>query len=117
VTGGSNYTFSVWAKSPSASATVTPYGYVSWFDSASSTLDGYWVYPDNSSVGNDWTEISFGWATAPVGTTSATFYLAGYLNLEAGGILYDDASMSLIPEPVTMSLLGLGALMLRRRKK
>ena len=67
--------------------------------------------------------VDFGTYTAPVGTVAGVFYLTGedMNNLNhtsttgAGGVYYDDASM--VPEPVTLSLFGLGMLMLRRRRK
>ncbi len=125
VTAGSEYAFSVWAKSPTLEETAYPYGYLSWFDVSSSGITNYWITawtndttasPWSVTAGDDWTFIDFGSFTAPAGATSVTFWLAGYYSNQAsGGVLYDDASM--IPEPVTMGLLGLGALMLRRRKK
>ena len=113
---GDEFTFSVWAKSPSQSVNATPYGYITWGNATTSWLSYGSLIPDNSSVGNTWTLVSFDAVTAPAGAEWGYFQVMGTLanDAAAGGILYDDAS--LIPEPVTLGLLGLGALMLRRRK-
>jgi hypothetical protein len=122
VTPGWEYSFSAWAKSPSSTETAIPYGYYTWFDTAS-TWVGSPSYgsmlPDISSVDDNWTRIDFGSVVAPEGAAWGLFQLmGGSWNAAAGGILYDDAHLhGVIPEPVTLGLLGLGALMLRRRKK
>ena len=111
VAPGDEVSFSVWAKSTTEGGTAMPYGYFTMYTSGWGYISYGWLYPVGAStVGDEWTEVSFGSLTAPEGTAFMGIFLWG----NADGILYDDAS--LIPEPVTLSLLGLGALMLRRRK-
>ena len=111
VTAGETYTFSVWAKSAVQGTPIGASAYVTWMDVSYSSLDGGW-YSAATSAGDTWAEYTLGDPTvAPEGAAWAAFWLCGY----ADGWLVDDASF--IPEPVTFSLLGLGVLMLRRRKK
>ena len=128
VVAGTSYTFTVWAKQGNPGGSDTAWGYVTWLSSGGSSITGYGVngwlgtyssaYSGYSVPGDDWTFIEWGLdaGTAPIvappGATSVAFYLCQY---NVGGSLdFDNASI--VPEPMTMALLGLGALMLRRRK-
>ena len=63
----------------------------------------------------DWSQLTLT-GTAPAGVSTMTLGL-GIGNYSFGRqILFDDASLTIIPEPMTIGLLGLGALFLRRRK-
>ena len=120
ITAGEDYTFSLWAKSAVQGTPANPGLYVTFMTDSWSYLDYGWASPTNGlyntiTVGDDWTQINFEAWTAPEGATLAFFCLGARVS-ESGSILYDDVSMTLVPEPVTLSLLGLGALMLRRRK-
>ena len=113
VTPGETYTFSVWAKSPTQGVPANPYGYYTWYTSGWAWIAGGYgfLYPTGAStVGDTWTQVNFGDLVAPEGAA----YMGCFLYGNSAGCLYDNAS--LVPEPVTLGLLGLGALMLRRRK-
>ena len=113
VSPGDELSFSVWAKSPTQGTPANPYGYFTWFNTASAWISYGFLYPTGAStVGDDWTQVNFGSLVAPETAASLGIWLYG----NSAGCLYDDASLTLVPEPVTLSLLGLGALMLRRRK-
>ena len=80
-----------------------------------------------TAVGS-WTWYDYGTVVAPHGTASVAVTLWSYGTSDTDGdpcngltpavdvIAYDNVSLTEIPEPITMGLLGLGALMLRRRK-
>ena len=73
------------------------------------------VFPilDEAGPMSTWEYFSVNTGIVPVGTTGGQF------EIEAGGtgtVLLDNASMVVVPEPMTMGLLGLGSLFLRRRK-
>jgi hypothetical protein len=67
------------------------------------TSGGWWSYPEN------WME-----ARSPFGAVTATIHFFAYTDCVHQ---FDNVSLREIPEPLTLSLLGLGGLMLRRRKK
>ena len=110
VVGGEQYAFSVWTKSVSGDA---PWGRINW-DVGTDVSVG----STGAVAGSTWASLDFGTHIAPAGATTATIYVGTWGNDVAGidSVDYDNASFSLVPEPITISLLGLGALMLRRRK-
>jgi hypothetical protein len=120
VTPNTEYAFSVWAKSPVQGQVADAYGYVSFFNSTGSLISGGWL-GTYSNAGDVWAEVDFGTWVAPDGAHTVAYMFAGgdwsgWDGNNTNGVLLDDASVTLVPEPVTLSLLGLGALMLRRRK-
>ena len=124
VTANTEYVFSVWARAVSGgpgAGGVDVYGYITWLDAASVTIGSGWLYPD-AFPETTWEEVTLGWGSgldpivAPAGAAWGWFGVAGYYtNDEEGGYYVDDATVT--PEPVTLGLLGLGGLMLVRRRK
>lgn len=73
-----------------------------------------WTLIDGSGpIHGTWNYFSVNTGIVPVGTTSAQFELEGAGD---GTVLFDNASMEAVPEPMTIGLLGLGGLFLRRRR-
>ena len=127
LTAGADYSFSVWGKSVTSGTTALGGMYMVWYNTSSvmtSSAAGYISSTRvDGSVGDTWTQMDFGSLTAPAGTVAGVFFLLGEDENNpnhtgttgAVGIYYDDAVM--IPEPATIGLLGLGALVLTRRRK
>jgi hypothetical protein len=113
LTEGAEYSFSAWTKQAGSEGSgATPYAYYTWWDAAHTGWGlGYGWLTGDITVDDTWQEVDFGTLIAPAGAVDISIYLAGS---STKGILFDDASF--VPEPVTLSLLGLGALMLRRKK-
>jgi hypothetical protein len=65
------------------------------------------------SGGNILAGIHFTMDLSPLGAAGTDFYVQLY---EYGGPTIDDATINVVPEPMTIALLGLGGLFLRRRK-
>ena len=71
------------------------------------------------SATSDWTQITGSLFTAPAGTVGATMvvgnetYMGGLIGT---AIAFDSVTLDIIPEPMSIALLGLGGLFLRRRK-
>ena len=68
---------------------------------------------------SDWTQITGSAFTAPAGTDSVTMVVG--MESWAGGLMgstvaFDNVALDIIPEPMSIALLGLGGLFLRRRK-
>ncbi len=65
-----------------------------------------------------WELFSVNVGAVPFGTTGGQFELEAGNNVadDGGTVLFDNASLSVVPEPMTIGLLGLGGLFLRRRK-
>jgi hypothetical protein len=80
----------------------------------------YSIIDDSGPINGTWNYFSVNTGAVPVGTTSAQYELeAGGHNTspgDGGSVLFDNASMVAVPEPMTVGLLGLGCLFLRRRK-
>jgi len=121
VTAGTEYTFSVWARSLTQGEPARPLANIHWYDAADEDLGGGW-YWDGTDVGDDWAEEELAKLVAPAGAVKVDFNLigtryhgnvTGYLDTE--GIAYDDVSM--VPEPATMALLAFGGLALLRRRR
>ena len=109
VTALAEYSVSVWVKNETAGQSNKIYAGLIWDIGGSDYIS---AYVDTT----DWAKYDFASMTAPAGAVSAAFYLCHSSSVPLGNtILLDDAS--LVPEPVTIGLLGLGMLMLRRRKK
>jgi len=123
VTAGETYDFSVWAKSTKGDADppTRTEAFILFYASDQSTY--FWedsprwqLSPADVQWPTTWTKWDIGSWTAPAGAAYVDFNLVSWEGHESGtGLCYDDASI--VPEPLTISLLGLGGLMLRRRRK
>ncbi len=71
------------------------------------------VYGENYDIAHPWETYSLT-GTAPVGTTKIKIELTA--NNATGSVGFDNAVLEVVPEPATLALLGLGGLLLRRRK-
>jgi len=90
--------------------------------SGSSAAFGYWkVQVGNTVLGTGelngtWQPFSFNYTAD---STNPTLYLGYVDNESAGGttsgVLYDAVTVEAVPEPISLVLLGLGSVMLRRR--
>lgn len=89
-----------------------------WFDGGSKlSEDGSSTFtPDNAA--DTWTELTLN-ATAPANTDSGRFTVTMEgAGAGAGSVLFDSASVTAVPEPVSAGLLGLGlAFIYMLRKK
>jgi hypothetical protein len=110
VTENESYAFSLWSKGDGTVDNAGPGAY--WLDSLGSSL-GTAVY-ETFTAGATWEFHDYGTIVAPPGATQFSVYLWAATNTT---VYYDDVSLTLVPEPFTMSLLGLGGLVLLRRKK
>jgi hypothetical protein len=66
-----------------------------------------------------WAQITGSLFTAPLGTTNVTMVVGNETNnggLVGSAIAFDNVTLDIIPEPMSIALLGLGGLFLRRRK-
>ena len=71
------------------------------------------VYSGAGFGDSDYHKLSTITPAIPAGTVQAEF---GVTFWNVGTFAFDDASMAVVPEPMTLGLLGLGGLFLRRRK-
>ncbi len=113
VTAGVEYSFSIWAKNPDSAVSNEINAWVGWTDSAGNYSE---VKTGIGTVtGTDWAQFDLGSVIAPVDTVAARAWFGVASANGTRAVHLDDASM--VPEPVTLSLLGLGVRMLRRRRK
>lgn len=85
-------------------------------------------YNDTGKLGQDiesfvatasWAQVTGSLFTAPAGTTNVTMVVGN--ESWTGGLMgtaigFDNVSLTIVPEPMSIALLGLGGLILRRRK-
>lgn len=71
------------------------------------------VYSGTGLGDSDYHKFSTITPIIPAGTVAAEF---GFTFAGSGTFALDDASMAVVPEPMTLGLLGLGGLFLRRRR-
>ncbi len=68
---------------------------------------------------NAWKHFTFTTTAGPIVSGGVTLQLGAVNGAAAGGthMFFDNASVSVVPEPATMAVLGMGALALLRRKR
>ncbi len=114
VTAGATYTLSAWYLDDAAAVTTSLYTTkLAWYDNTL-TLIGTAALNVSPLVNNTWQQLNLV-GTAPVGTVTArvVFDAAGMVAGET--LKIDDVALA-VPEPSSLALLGLGGLLLRRKK-
>lgn len=74
---------------------------------------------ESFSATGTWTQVTGSLFTAPAGTVGVTMVVGNETwsgGLVGTAIAFDNVTLSIIPEPMSIALLGLGGLFLRRRK-
>ncbi len=110
---GSPYEVSIWAVNWPGMGDGTGSVRVYWDNTPPPSRTGddlldTFVVPD--VAGGGWTESVFTF------TATETLSYLEILNVAGSAITIDDVSVTLIPEPATICLLGLGGLLLRRKR-
>lgn len=119
-TPGDTYQLSAWFLDDKAVVTTSVYlTKIEWFD-ASNAMIGSQVMNVSPLVNNTWQELSMT-GTVPVGTAYARVVFEGQNMVSGETLKIDDASFILIPEPTSMTLLGLalglgGLILIQRRR-
>jgi hypothetical protein len=115
VTGGDVLQATAWVKDgDGTSAAGIAKLQMEWYDDSGNRNwdEEVWQYFD---VTGDWTQVTL---TGAVPLNAVTMHM--YVGIGSWGIgrntLFDDVSLTIIPEPMSIGLLGLGGLFLRRRK-
>jgi len=113
-TAGATYTLSAWYLDDAAAVVTSLYTTkIEWYDSLATLIS---ISSQNVSplVNNTWQQLSLV-DTAPVGAVTArvVFDAAGMVGGET--LKIDDVALA-VPEPSALTLLGLGGLLLRRKK-
>jgi hypothetical protein len=122
VTAGTKYELSAWYLDDKATVTQSVYtANIEWYQGA--TLLGTTTLNLSPLLSNVWQQLSVS-GTAPTNCDIARIVFSGSNMYEfpvgsnGGEVLkVDDAAFDVIPEPVTVTLLGLGSLFLARRRK
>lgn len=114
VTAGEEYTYSFDWKADTITAGWF-WWHVRFFDASDGFTGEAISNIGDGNIQNTWQTLT-GSIVAPAGSVKADFYFEdGNVGSTGGGLIVDNFSM--VPEPMTLSLLGLGGLMLRRRHK
>jgi len=119
VTAGTEYRFNAWIKSIDGAIADGTNLRLSWKDAAGNSVGGAWNGMSwyGVEVDGNWSEYNAVTMEAPEGAVAVEH--AWLYTWKAGaktGVYIGDVSMTAVPEPMTLCLLGLGGLMLRRKK-
>lgn len=119
VTAGTEYAFSAWVKSMTGAAASGTNLRLRWNDAAGNGIGGGW---NNFSwygvdAGAGWDEVTAVTIEAPAGAVNLDLaWLYSWKGTPNDGVYIGSVSMVEVPEPMTLCLLGLGGLILRRKK-
>ena len=126
VTAGYDYTLSLATRLIDAGAGGYAGLSLQFYDATNTSMG--WTLDTSWTASSAWTYSTVGTYTAPAGAVAARVALWAYGTADIDGdtttvdpgadtIAYDAVSLvETVPEPLTLSLLGLGGLMLRRKK-
>jgi hypothetical protein len=123
VTFGTSYNFSFWAKNTLKLGGANPQWDIFWYDAANLPV-GAPTFVSFSSVGSSYTLVTNAITITPP-SALAVKATVGWIQAVGAGVgdhwitQIDDVSFTAVPEPTTLSLVGLGViglLGLRRRK-
>jgi hypothetical protein len=115
VTAGQEYEFKGWMLDDAAAVTTSVYTMtIEWYQGTN--LLGSTSEDISSQLTNTWKELGLT-GTALTGSDMARVIVSASGMVSGETLKFDDASFVAVPEPVTMTILGLGSLFLARRRK